>query len=229
MSPGRTLLPFCVPMKNGRVRPDDRDQVAPLPQARRYRHWCNMVPPLSTKTAAAERPGQTSCRIPIAGFLESGNVSIRHLRKATHFLTGKKSEHLKLIPAPLVAQAQIIIFSVPFQRSDVASYLRDRADVSGLEVSQGFLVVANLSIASNSLMCSSLFRIGEALLGKVVNYFIAFNSCVARNSNATKIAVSSAENMLVLVFSFQNLFSSSFRMKNAHPGSIGVCDDDVRI
>lgn len=38
-----------------------------------------------------------------------------------------------------------------------------------------------------------------------------------RNSNATKIAVSSAENMLVLVFSFQNLFSSSFRMKNAHP------------
>lgn len=40
----------------------------------------------------------------------------------------------------------------------MASYLRDRADVSGLEVSQGFLVVANLSIASNSLMCSSLFR-----------------------------------------------------------------------
>ncbi|KAK4037991.1 hypothetical protein OUZ56_030012 [Daphnia magna] len=31
---------------------------APLPQARRCRHWCNMVPPLSTSTAAAELSGQ---------------------------------------------------------------------------------------------------------------------------------------------------------------------------
>ncbi|KAK4024601.1 hypothetical protein OUZ56_010024 [Daphnia magna] len=28
---------------------------APLPQARRCRHWCNMFPPLSTSTATAER------------------------------------------------------------------------------------------------------------------------------------------------------------------------------